>query len=794
MANYQLLINDKEINLSLKSVISLNSQINDIAELVDQQSNYSNTIEAPRTRENSANLENIDQIVSNSNLPYIKNRARVIVSGIEISNNGFAIISGSESTINIVVYSGNIDFFSIIEKLNLRDIDLSDMDHTWISSDILGSFANTEVEGWKYPIIDYGGLPESSRIIDPKNLKVAVFFSNIFKRIIANAGFSVEGDILSNDKFLRLILPSGEIELLRAQRWLNARKFSAKLSPFSFGASSTSVDYYAGTNSVDYDLGGLFIQNPTWVPSSGAPLSGITVPEPMWWDLKITITFTISGWTTGASLAQIYFFNGSTGGYYHPGGDGTFTITLEDLCPVVNNLTVPILPLVVNLIGCGISILSGIWSGIPNKKGVYYGSTINIEPNLPDITEKEFVKQIAQIFGLIFRTDYLTKTISIRQFADIVNSIPEALNWTYKMSKNDASVEYNLGKYAQKNFFKYKKDDSDQEAPEGFADGVFTVDNETLDPENEAISIDFSPTIMKKRLKFIDVPLINQKDPVTMDFSVKTEPRILIDDTQDILGDPLIFDDSITSVSVSTDIPLCYFWLEEKTYNLKFSDSILLDNYSSLTRVLNKTKKLVVLMNLTALDFYNLDHFKPIYLHQYSAYFYINKVMDFTGIGLTKVELIRIGSRDNALIGLRTRYRGNYATEFYGQVNRDWSTVGTATFTLVSIKINGVEQVSGFDVLVINAPADLVVGVGIDGNTYVTNVSDWITSFLPDGFIMRDNGQCIDTPADSQFEFKIYYEETGPLGDYGLYTYNNIGFYEPATGSVPIVEWTIETL
>jgi hypothetical protein len=145
---------------------------------------------------------------------------------------------------------------------------------------------------------------------------------------------------------------------------------------------------------------------------------------------------------------------------------------------------------------------------------------------------------------------------------------------------------------------------------------------------------------------------VKRIDDDTGEWTINNVPRLLIDDMQPItdgLGD-ITYDDGTTSATFS-DAALCYFILTGKTFNAGFNNSMLPDNYTALTRVLNQSRKLTLLFKLTELDMYNLDHFIPVYLSQFAAYFYVNKVLNWTGEGLTKVELIRIGTENTDLLG-----------------------------------------------------------------------------------------------------------------------------------------------
>jgi hypothetical protein len=173
-------------------------------------------------------------------------------------------------------------------------------------------------------------------------------------------------------------------------------------------------------------------------------------------------------------------------------------------------------------------------------------------------------------------------------------------------------------------------------------DGSFDIDDETLDALGTLVQLPFSPTMMERKLEDLFVPLIRMiQDEL---FQITVAPRILIDDTQDIADDPITYNDYVDAgtFDVSTDVPLCYFILLNKDFTLDLNEYILPANYAEMQDILNKTKKLLLPFDLKMQDVFRFDHSTPVFLDQFSAYFYVNKIMDFKKGSLTFVELIRI--------------------------------------------------------------------------------------------------------------------------------------------------------
>lgn len=803
MSKEQIIINDKEINLGDGVKIALTSQINDLSELKDHQSTLSNNIKVPLSDGNKQAVEHSEQVQTNSVVPYRKNRTRVVKNGVDVIRNGYTVLSSSDSNLNLAIYEGNVDFFESIEGKRLYDLDLSDLDHSYDLATIIGF--NAATSGVKYSLINYGYFTNTNRIIDAKNVRPSIFAFELLNRIIQDSGFTADGSVLTNEMWLREIIPFTNSQ--NPDLWFN----------------NTIYDLVAG------DYSAINASDPIAYLNGQPATAGIPPTYHYNYDVNVYLRFKITA-STGTNYLKIDIQgnSGSAATETTGGGDGIDDVSFNrsaigsgplTLKLTIRNCTVEILggrfygtitprdlaeggPEDFSVFVTKKSIVGGntpetIFVGLDKDGGEEYYEPFAMQNFLPDMTQKEFVKWFAQQFHVMFKTNKLENKIYLKQFKEIVADIPTALNWTNKLNRDDFKnrLGYRIDGYAQTNYCKYTPDVDDIYIKKETGDGSIIVDDETLAKEKTVLEFPFAATKMELMLQDLDIPRINKLDVDGL-FTVDTVPRVLLDDTLATLpDDPITYENGATDTDISTDVPLCHFILKDQTFNLGFNNSILLDNYSALTHVLNKSKRLIVQLKLSALDFYNLDHFRPIYLHQFSAYFYINKVMNWTGEGLTKVEIIRIGQRNNALVGARTRYRASYnPVSLYGQINRDWTTAMIVTLSLQSLVIDGIQYATGGQKLIIDSSSDLVVGVGIDGNMYVTNVSDWITSLMPDGYIMRDNGLCFDMPTDSSFDIQIYYEETGPLGDYGLYRYNNNGFYTPDDFNTPYEVYTQELL
>jgi hypothetical protein len=651
----RLFINDVEIELSPDTVIGMTYQINDLSELKDRQSNFSNQFKIPKTKSNIRALEWSNQVQSTTDKPYIRNAAKVIKGGVQIVPNGIAIIESTDKFFNITVYSGLIDFFEAIKGLKLSDLaGLAVYNHEWSLANILASNANTS--GYKYPIINYGQIVNYNRDVDVRYQHPAFFIHTLVDLIFSEALFNKTGSFFSDPNYLKLLLPiAGGV-------------------------------YY---NEADFDLlDDWFI---------GDPLDGIQSIDPLYdavsvlkinlndqWTLEVEFEVVVTGWVDGSSVLDVYLMNNilfstPTVDYSHPdsgggGGNGTFTISLSVTGTAIGDILEYI---EIDIFNCTVQVNDGEFRGTRNdgRPGDFfvhivpqlltesavggkahspkydllltYGiSIIEFDQMVLDMGQSELVKAVANLFGLFFTRDIFTNEIRVGSFQEIIDNIPNAKDWSDKLHNDPDTwnIEFRMNKYGQTNWLKYAPDNDDTDIIPGDGNGSFAIDDETLNAETTLINIPFAASSTKTYLGGLYAPIIRTIDSDNNE--INTVQRIVIDDTQTITGDPIHYTDGTSTSDETTDIPLSYFKEPTKTFNLGFDDSLIDDYYSGLVDMLQNVKKVTALFKLTVNDIGELDHFIPVYLWQFSSYFYINKIDRFTGKGLTKVEMIRLGGGD----------------------------------------------------------------------------------------------------------------------------------------------------
>jgi hypothetical protein len=200
----QLYINHQLADLADDSPIALTFQINNLAEVKNQQGNTSNQFKLPLTQRNRQILGFPDDVAFTTMQPYDNYEAKIIQDGLEIVPNGIAVLNGiEEDSASITILSGNVDFF---DTLDAKIYDMGDSNttigkqkllriygHTWDIDTVVSSQKNTA--GYIWPVVDYGTISYPSttgtNIVDIRQMRPGFFLKTMVALMARQAGYRI---------------------------------------------------------------------------------------------------------------------------------------------------------------------------------------------------------------------------------------------------------------------------------------------------------------------------------------------------------------------------------------------------------------------------------------------------------------------------------------------------------------------------------------------------------------------------------------------------------------------------
>jgi len=218
MDQLQLYLNDQLVDLSDDSPVALTFQINNLAEVQNQQGNTSNQFKLPLTQRNRQILGFPDDVAFATNLPYQQYQAKIIQDGLEIVPYGVGELNGiNQDTASITILSGNVDFFDAIDG-QLYDMGDSTSiwsnygqnlvwqpyDHLWNLDNAADSQGYTD--GWIYPVIDYGNMSDNfAEPIDVHNLRPGFFIKTAIGLLLQSSGYQATGSLFGDPLYPLMI-------------------------------------------------------------------------------------------------------------------------------------------------------------------------------------------------------------------------------------------------------------------------------------------------------------------------------------------------------------------------------------------------------------------------------------------------------------------------------------------------------------------------------------------------------------------------------------------------------------
>lgn len=695
MNDLQLYLNDQLVDLSDDSPIALTFQINNLAEVRNQQGNTSNQFKLPLTQNNRRILGFPDDVAFCTTLPYKKYQAKIIQDGLEIIPYGIGELdSVDNNNANLTILSGNVDFFDAIDgKLyemgDSNSIWHSDLwktyDHTWDLATVVHSQSKTD--GWIYPVVDYGNLADDiTKPINIKYLRPGFFIKSAIDLLIKTTGYKAKGSLLTDPLYPKLIAQFSNSNFEHGTDYQNLTDKSGVNLEKSVTVLAYPQGYFQWDSKID---------DPARQMASGRDVFISAKPN----DVKIVVTIphlylrgrvSPSDKTTHVTF-HVYYrdpgypgvpdksigsydFSFSNYGEYrandptsdpkgwrrlnHSSGSSIYAeldiykavISVEKQLPIHGGIFLGYSWDGLNSPPAYAQIDAGATMVITSQQqNVQLGQTVQCERIFPDISQKDLLKDALQRFGIICQTDNANRTISFNSFHDIVSNIPVAKNWTGKCLDQGKTINFQLGGYAQVNYLKYKDDDAI--LPKRYADSAIKVADTTLPAETDLFESQFAPTLNRSYLggNVAQIKMIDTESD-SDDFNISVSPRILIDQKLELRNKSVKFTDGNSTLTVNDMISTPYFYKVDAPAltpdygppSLKFDD-LRIKYYPELEKILQQTKKVVRYFLLTPRDILELNFLIPVYLEQDSAYYYINKIDAWRKGQPVKVELVKLG-------------------------------------------------------------------------------------------------------------------------------------------------------
>ena len=609
-------------------VIALTKQVNDIGELQDRQSDFTASFKVRKTRAMRALFELAGEVGAVTNFPYENQLGRLYQDGVEIITAGRIVLQRvGDQYYNISVYSGNLNFFKAIAGKKLADIDMTGYAFTWNSAAMASMATSTDniIFALCEPTDDGGLMPENGYSIWGGYVWPLVSVSYLLFDIVNASGYELDEIIeswwMKNEALLQsLYIPLSSLTVNAAR--VNQYKYSsywggtrpAQVSSFLLGWPDGWGNAVLINGTETFRLG-LYIAPFTATYKVRVVIAGGTILSSPPNSVKLWVNEADGGDMTYMGNAFILDW------LY----EAEVTLAAGDWLQI--------------LVDFDFIVYYWSWQITEIKDPVLgFGSTIdNPAQYLPDMEQTDFIKMFCNLLGLVPETNPWTRTVNLWNYSDLYRNKPQARDWSAYLSEHDDEGEFKFGDYAQLNYFRYKAC-NDVQPDNGV--GIMQLLDETLPPKKDVVTLPLATAdeVEYDGQIFSRLPF-NKWDAQSARYKKnKSIDGRLVHVTRPDAGITWrIYDDWDNSGTYTDAVdPNCC-----RQEPISFS-TLLAPYYGALGNMLTRCHLRRVKLNIPAYEVAGFKHNIPIYLQQYKAYFYVNKITNYVVGKLCTVELISL--------------------------------------------------------------------------------------------------------------------------------------------------------
>lgn len=559
-----------------------------VAELQDQSASWSYTIQIPRTPLNERVFDEAGEPFARTDIPYRRVMCNAYADGIRIIHNGVLFIDQvTESEYEVQILSGNADIFELMKNIELANMGIITKLPFW--NNYPTEDMNQVYLYPRYMILSADKYGNINPLYNTQTRKDVYYYATPILRIgdANSTSNSLMKRIMSAVGY-RLVTDTESEKMQNLYISLSDRKRLNNIAVWSSNkytivGSGTTANYISSPYNFEYRR------------KINVRLELYQLPPE-----NVEIRITLGTQTTEGFLAF-----------------QTRIVTYTDFVGTRAEFTIEVSQSY-NVIGAMYDVIRGRVPGVPffnsaefnmdmfapdDGEFAYAGNMINLGDCLPIKTCFDIFKLCAQIFGWIINVK--DKTIEAHTWGYIKSQKELAKDWTDKIVMNeDRNITYIFGEYAKINRIIFQENETIT-----YTDySEFNINNDNLEREKNVIEL--STTSGQGAQVECWKRDYDSEDTQWYKFDWDNNGSHL-----------LIYDGSIIRHLTAEDIK---------------------NNYQPLIDTLQRVEVLNVKMLLTAIDIQDFNPYIPIYLRQYGAYYYVNKISEWEEGKPCEVELLRL--------------------------------------------------------------------------------------------------------------------------------------------------------
>lgn len=516
MIRTEIYIEDNVIDLIKDIGTDFTYTIDDVRDFGSRNTSFSRTISIPATAKNNQILGFAFDLgmahEHNMDLPNVAtNFTPSQAAKCEVYIDKIQIFKGVIRILEIVMNKGVIEyqcavfgelggFITELGNKRLEDLDFSEYNHTWNVTTIQNSWNTIAGSGYYYPLIDYGDVSTSKDDFHVSTFRPALYVKQYIEKIFEGTSYSLNCDFFNTDFFKKLIIPNNSqgiqgtndrfiLGTISATKTiLNSNTPTARNANLSFD-STTLLNFTenAGKSIFTYTDGAKTV-------NALATITGVYQTDAA---SSITATLYVAG-----VAVQTLVQNTSS-------ANNPFTFNIDWTGAIANTNQVRIelsVPVTANTYIVNISTANFTFTQLAAQlTSVAYNGTVSINNNLPKgIFQKDFFLSVCKMFNLyVYQDNINDKQINIAPYIDFYSdAVTNSIDWSQKI---DTGSTMSIKPMSQLNarYYAYKyTDDSDYfnenyKKKYGQSYGDFIYDSEfDFVKDTASTQIIFAPTVI----------------------------------------------------------------------------------------------------------------------------------------------------------------------------------------------------------------------------------------------------------------------------------------------------------
>lgn len=447
MIRTEIYIEDQLIDLLKDIGTDFTYSIDDVKDFGSKNTSFSRTISIPATARNNqifgfafeinmAHEHNMD--LPNVNTNFTASQAakcEVYIDRIQIFKGVIRIlemVSDKGATEYQCAVFGELGgFITELQNRRLEDLDFSQYNHTYNVTEIEDSWDVVNGSGYFYPLIDYGNVSTNKDDFSVSTFRPALYVKEYIEKIFEETTYTLNCDFFDTAFFKTLIIPNNSQGIrgtndrfilgtkTSSQVLLNSNTPTARSADLPFDITTLlDVTENAGKSIFTYTAN-------TKTVRTIAAITGIYQTDAA---SSITATLYIAGIAVQAFTQNTFSANNPFSFAFDITGNiaNTNTVRIEISVPVTANTYI------VTISSASIN-LAQITSQIVD---VAYNGVISINENLPKgIFQKDFFLSICKMFNLyVFQDNINEKQINISPYIDFYSSaVTNSLDFSQKI-------------------------------------------------------------------------------------------------------------------------------------------------------------------------------------------------------------------------------------------------------------------------------------------------------------------------------------------------------------------------